>query len=87
MIVGVEKEIVHKRRIREGLSKKGCDYMPGGGMGGMRGPGGGGGGGFGILSFLEVILTLVQIGAYGFGTYIFWRALLAFEKYVEKLTK
>lgn len=58
-------------------------FMPmGGPSGGMGGGMSGGGGGF--MGFVAVLTILVQLAATGFGVYIFWRALLAFEKFVDK---
>lgn len=50
----------------------------------MGGPSGGMGGGGGFMGFMGALTVLVQLAATGFGVYIFWRALLAFEKFVEK---
>jgi hypothetical protein len=59
-------------------------FMPMGGPSGGMGGGMSGGGGF--MGFMSVLTLLVQLAATGFGVYIFWRALLAFEKFVDKYT-
>jgi hypothetical protein len=48
-------------------------------------PAGGPSGGIGgFMGFIGLLRTVVELAATGFGVYIFWRAVLAFEKYVEK---